>query len=411
MNEARSQNQPAPGRSFEAIKTSLSQKLLDVDSPFNFIITLIYCIPILAPIRTCVECSIFSKLAHAKRPLHAGELIAESESQAEDRIDFVVRILRAATALGLADEVSPRTYLANELTMLMADPALAAGFKLLFDNSMGPRSTMTEFVASSRSTSPTTATDGPWQRARGAIGESTFEHWAKHDPEQSTRLSQLMQRMQGETPHWTEWLPAEVLFDKSAQATVPFLVDVGGGRGHDISALAVRYPDRDLQLVLQDLPSVVQEGIEDRYQNGTTLDQRMTLSEHDFFQPQPIRGAAIYYLHKILHDWPDDDCVLILTRLRDAMDPTSRIFVNEVVLPDQGASLLCVALNRLRKAVMTRNPYADHRTGMRHSTSTCLPCTPAENATKQAGVSSLPGLKASRSRASGKIPRTLVRAS
>ena len=53
-----------------------------------------------------------------------------------------------------------------------------------------------------------------------------------------------------------------------------------------------------------------------------------------------LRTIVQYYLHKILHDWPDKDCVNILTHLRDAMAPNSRIFINDAILPDQGCPLL-----------------------------------------------------------------------
>ena len=41
-----------------------------------------------------------------------------------------------------------------------------------------------------------------------------------------------------------------------------------------------------------------------------------------------------------MHDWPDTDCVEILTHLRDAMSSDSRIFINDVILTDQGNPLL-----------------------------------------------------------------------
>jgi len=60
---------------------------------------------------------------------------------------------------------------------------------------------------------------------------------------------------------------------------------------------------------------------------------------HDFFTPQPIKGARIYYLRFILHDWPDDRCRVILQHLKSAMEPGySKLLLNEAVLTDQQAS-------------------------------------------------------------------------
>jgi demethylsterigmatocystin 6-O-methyltransferase len=47
-------------------------------------------------------------------------------------------------------------------------------------------------------------------------------------------------------------------------------------------------------------------------------------------------GARFYYLRSVLHDWPDDSCQAILSRLKDAMGPKSRILIEEMVLPNTG---------------------------------------------------------------------------
>ena len=46
-----------------------------------------------------------------------------------------------------------------------------------------------------------------------------------------------------------------------------------------------------------------------------------------------------------MHDWPDADCVTILTHLRDAMAPDSRIFINDCIIPEQGTPLLYAAFD------------------------------------------------------------------
>ena len=47
----------------------------------------------------------------------------------------------------------------------------------------------------------------------------------------------------------------------------------------------------------------------------------------------------MYFLHHILHSWPDEKCVQILTHLKNAMEPGySKILINELILSDQGAS-------------------------------------------------------------------------
>lgn len=47
-----------------------------------------------------------------------------------------------------------------------------------------------------------------------------------------------------------------------------------------------------------------------------------------------MTGAKFYYLRNILHDWPDDKCVVILKNLISALEPDSRILIDDMVLPN-----------------------------------------------------------------------------
>ena len=43
-------------------------------------------------------------------------------------------------------------------------------------------------------------------------------------------------------------------------------------------------------------------------------------------------------MHSCLHDWPDDVCVKILSRVKEAMKPGySKLLINENVIPVRGA--------------------------------------------------------------------------
>lgn len=51
-------------------------------------------------------------------------------------------------------------------------------------------------------------------------------------------------------------------------------------------------------------------------------------------------GARAYFFHFILHDWPDDKCLLILRNIAAAMTPGySKILLNEYVLQDRGCPM------------------------------------------------------------------------
>jgi hypothetical protein len=61
-----------------------------------------------------------------------------------------------------------------------------------------------------------------------------------------------------------------------------------------------------------------------------------------------VLGARAYYTHFILHDWPDDDCVKIVGRIKDAMRPGySKFLVHDHVVPLVGQDAEQTALDLL----------------------------------------------------------------
>ena len=51
-----------------------------------------------------------------------------------------------------------------------------------------------------------------------------------------------------------------------------------------------------------------------------------------------VIGARSYYMRNILHDWPDAKCIEIIQNLRAGMTEDSVLLVDDVVLPEKGAS-------------------------------------------------------------------------
>lgn len=72
-------------------------------------------------------------------------------------------------------------------------------------------------------------------------------------------------------------------------------------------------------------------------EDAEKLNSRISYQAQDFFEPQSIRDADVYVLRMILHDWPFEDSVRILTRLVEALKPGARILIMDSVLPDPGS--------------------------------------------------------------------------
>ncbi|KAJ5456732.1 O-methyltransferase [Penicillium desertorum] len=111
------------------------------------------------------------------------------------------------------------------------------------------------------------------------------------------------------------------------------VVDVGGGVGGFDLQLLTSYPH--FTCVVQDRAEVIRQAEETFWpQNGQHLVQSgsVTFQTHDFFQPNPVKNADVYWLRAILHDWSDEYCVQILVALKDSLSDTSRVLICDQVM-------------------------------------------------------------------------------
>ena len=115
------------------------------------------------------------------------------------------------------------------------------------------------------------------------------------------------------------------------------VIDLGGGSGHATIAVAKSLPD--IKVIVQDVPfnkSVCEKAIE-----AAELTDRVTYAEQDFFLPQPqhlVQGGTVkaIFLRAIIHDWPDAECVTILSHLIPYMKQGAKVFVMDRVVPMAG---------------------------------------------------------------------------
>jgi hypothetical protein len=55
---------------------------------------------------------------------------------------------------------------------------------------------------------------------------------------------------------------------------------------------------------------------------------------YDFFTPQPVKGARIYYMHGVLHDWSNEPARKILAMQRGALTPGySTLLIHDHIAP------------------------------------------------------------------------------
>jgi SAM-dependent methyltransferase len=102
------------------------------------------------------------------------------------------------------------------------------------------------------------------------------------------------------------------------------VVDVGGGDGGLLIRVLRAQPQA--RGVLVDLPAAAAQARERLGRAG--LADRVDFVEASFFDEMPA-GADAYVLCRVLHNWPDEDAVRLLQRIRKVMAPDGRIIVVE----------------------------------------------------------------------------------
>jgi hypothetical protein len=104
------------------------------------------------------------------------------------------------------------------------------------------------------------------------------------------------------------------------------VVDVGGGHGLLLATILARNPH--VRGTLYEVEHVVQGA-----RNGplTPVMERCILTSGDMFSSVPA-GADAYIMKHIIHDWPDDVCISILTACRKGVNPGGKLLVVDNVI-------------------------------------------------------------------------------
>ncbi|KAI1086534.1 putative O-methyltransferase [Rostrohypoxylon terebratum] len=240
---------------------------------------------------------------------------------------LIIRILRSLAATRFVEEVGERTWKATPITEVMATEEISAGYRTT-EMIMAAAGKAPQWLKESGYRCPTDPHDGFIQYAL-QTKLSVFQLFNEM-PSLAKDFNLFMGNTMGARKYWVDWFPVQERLINGASQASPLLVDVGGGKGHDIATFHSRYPNKGL-LVLQDLAAVT-----DRVDG---LDSSIKQMTYDFFTEQPVKGARAYFYHHILHDWPDQKCLEILGGLKKAMRPGySKLIIHEMIIPERGAS-------------------------------------------------------------------------
>ncbi|CAM4044190.1 methyltransferase [Nocardiopsis rhodophaea] len=256
------------------------------------------------------------------------ETPAETAAALSLRPEPLARVLRLLTAAGVLSEDGGRYALTEMGEQLHSDhPASMRPLALLYNSDF--------FTRAWRGLSEAVRTGEP--AFRSVHRQGIYAYLADHPDDEA-----LFDAGMAAGSSFAAGLPAA--YDFSAAKKV---VDVGGGDGTLLAAVLRAYPH--LRGILFERPPAL-HGARERLAPHIA-EGRCDLVEGDFMREIPDDGD-VYILCRVLHNWDDEACHLLLANCRAAMGPDARLLVVERVIPDGRHPLLTLAFD-VHMMVMT----------------------------------------------------------
>ncbi|CAF9930697.1 hypothetical protein IMSHALPRED_008255 [Imshaugia aleurites] len=297
-----------------------------------------------AALRAAIDLNLFEKLDERDGDAKSSSELAKTTG-ADPQL--MARLLKHLAAMGSIYETGPNEYVPTPLSKALKEPIYRDAYPTMFGICGPAFFALPEHLSKTQYKNPDNPIDGAFQLGHGT--KNHFFEWVSQRPE---RLSQFQHHMAGYRtgrPSWMDpnFYPVEQNLVEGAKTEddAVFLVDVGGGKGHDLQELHRKHPTLPGKLVLQELKDVIEEA------SASGLGEKIVPMEHDFFTKQPVLGARAYYMHSCLHDWPDSKAHEILTSLKPGLTKGySKLLINENVIPDRGAHWVSTALDMVMMA-------------------------------------------------------------
>jgi hypothetical protein len=257
-------------------------------------------------ISVAAELGIADLLADGPRPVD--ELAADAGANPEG----LFRLLRGLAGLGVFTEVSPRTFGLNPLGETLRSGVKGSMKEIAQD--VGGR---TRLVAYSELAHSVRTGEPAFDHAHGT---SMWNYLQTH-PEEVALFGKAMGNLASEAH--------SVAFSNYDLSDAQYLIDVGGGEGWLIAAVAPHYPN--LKATVFDEEHVV--GGAARVFERAGISDRANGVAGDMFESVP-EGADVYVLSSILFSYDDDEVVKVLSNIRAAMAPAGKVLILEPILPE-----------------------------------------------------------------------------
>lgn len=225
------------------------------------------------------------------------------------------RLLRGLGALGVTSESSPDHF---SLT--------ATGRRLLPD---GPHSVAASISNPESSVAWLLAAE-TIRTGRPAYDLANQDSFFAHKNADDASQRAFLQRMRERAARLYTDLVSRVDWETSK-----VVMDAGGGDGYMLAQILHAKPH--LKGILFDRPATTAYVDAEQPHGLVEIPLRWQAHGGDLFDRFPM-GADTHLMCSVLHDWPDPEVVTILRNSRDAIPAHGRLFIVEMILPDDARS-------------------------------------------------------------------------
>ncbi|EPS37811.1 hypothetical protein H072_8449 [Dactylellina haptotyla CBS 200.50] len=335
---------PKDDQSRKALLASAQALVATLESPAERIAKIAWHEPLVsATVRVCVDLKLFEKLQEDGGSAKNAEQLAKMTGSDPRLLE---RFLKQLAAADIVKETNADEYAPNAISTLLASPPAQGVIINVYDALAVANSKIAEFFQKTKYKNPTDKKNSSWTFSLGA--PLHYFDWV-FSPGNDRQVEAFQNCMKFKTlgKKWFEMVPVQELFAdfKKDDPNAVLMVDIGGNAGHDISNFHKAWPDQPGRLIVEDLPDLI-KGLD------TEALKPVEALGHDFFKPQPIKGAKAYFLKMVLHDWPDDSCKEILLNIKPALEKGySKILINEIVVLDRNAQWYETSVDILMMAV------------------------------------------------------------
>ncbi|PLN76183.1 S-adenosyl-L-methionine-dependent methyltransferase [Aspergillus taichungensis] len=303
-----------------------------LEQPKDAILKLSYQPMVFMALKVAHDMKVFPVLANATAPVSAKQLAAAKPANPL----LVERIMRLLVSFDIVVEPEPSAYLPTAIAKEMVNRPAIGTMESLFCEFLPILQKTPGYLAATNYQNPEDPLRAPLQYTHNV--ETDGFSWLCDHPAALTRFNDFMEGQRANRVHWGDWFPVQerVLAGADSNPERALVVDIGGGRGHDLMLFQKRFPDAPGKLVLEDLPSVIDEAASDLNACG------IQGVKYDFFkEANPVKGARVYYFKFVFHDWSDEKARILLSHVVDAMEAGySKLVIEEYILPDRNAEFL-----------------------------------------------------------------------